>query len=228
MKDKSAGLSTGSINMKKLGYIKLLAINIILIAGCNEASSELTLKNLTTAINKYYQIFCIVPHPVPSNSVKSFPAEVKKELPGLFISEDEMEIKFKNDIKYFNAFESINLLDKEVIKNSQEEIIGYRYSPTAEGKKYLENDKSRYFCAGNYEVTSIVKINPPIEEAFKEIEVTYTYKAINISPWVNNKIIKETFPQLQQDLKPQAENTKILILRGNVWTVIYIIFDTQN
>ncbi|MGN6028018.1 hypothetical protein ACP6MG_07965 [Proteus mirabilis] len=128
--------------------------------------------NLTTAINKYYQIFCIVPHPVPSNSVKSFPAEVKKELPGLFISEDEMEIKFKNDIKYFNAFESINLLDKEVIKNSQEEIIGYRYSPTAEGKKYLENDKSRYFCAGNYEVTSIVKINPPIEEAFKEVEVT--------------------------------------------------------
>ncbi|MFN6798869.1 hypothetical protein, partial [Proteus mirabilis] len=101
--------------------------------------------------------------------------------------------------------------------NSQEEIIGYRYSPTAEGKKYLETDKSRYFCAGNYEVTSIVKINPPIEEAFKEVEVTYTYKAINISPWVNNKIIKETFPQLQQDLKPQAENTKILILRGNVW-----------
>ncbi len=53
MKDKSAELSTGSINMKKLGYIKLLAINVILIAGCNEASSELTLKNLTTAINKY-------------------------------------------------------------------------------------------------------------------------------------------------------------------------------
>ncbi|MEX5486296.1 hypothetical protein IC611_13370 [Proteus mirabilis] len=74
-----------------------------------------------------------MPHPVQSNSVKSFPAEVKKELPGLFISEDEMEIKFKNDIKYFNAFESINLLDKEN-KNSQEEIIGYRYSPTAEGK----------------------------------------------------------------------------------------------
>ncbi|HEJ9413517.1 MAG: hypothetical protein ACLTQE_00700 [Proteus mirabilis] len=220
MKGKYTELFTGSINMKKLGYIKLLSINVMLLAGCNDVSSELTPKNLTKAINKYYQTFCIVPRPAPSNSVKPFPAEIKKGLSGLFISEDEMETKFNNDIKYFNAFVSVNLLDKEVIKNSKDEIIGYRYSPTPEGKKYLENDSSRYICAGNYEVTSIIAINPPIEEAFKEVEVTYTYKAINISPWVNNKVIKETFPQLQQELGTQAENTKTVRLRGNVWTVI--------
>ena len=48
--------------------------------------------------------------------------------------------------------------------------------------------KSRYFCAGNYEVISIiVKINPPIEEAFKEVEVLYTYKAINIFLGLTNQ-----------------------------------------
>lgn len=220
MTGKYTELFTGSNNMKKIGYMKLLSINIILLAGCNDASSELTPKNLTMAINKYYKNFCIVPLPAPSNSVNPFPAEIKKELPGLFISEDEVEMKFKNDIKYFNAFESVNLLNKEVMKNSKGEITGYSYSPTPEGKKYLQHNSSRYICAGNYEVTSIVEINPPIEEAFKEIEVTYTYKAINISPWVNNKIIKETFPQLQQQLNPQVENTKTVRLRNNVWTVI--------
>ncbi|OBU11259.1 hypothetical protein AYY17_00430 [Morganella psychrotolerans] len=207
-------------NMKKINLLKYLSISIVVLVGCKDENNELTPDNLTKAIDKYYQNFCIVPSPAPHNGAKPFPVQVKKGPSGLFISEKETETNFKNDIKSFDAFKSVGLLDKEGMTNSEGEITGYRYAPTLEGKKYLQNDSSLYICAGNYQVTNIVKINPPIENAFKEVEVTFTYNAINISPWVNNKVIKETFPLLQQQLSPKEENTKMVRLRNDVWVVI--------
>ncbi len=211
-------------NIKLLRSACLLVSGFILM-GCDKDTSELSENNLKSVLENYYEDVCLIPTPLPKDTDKPFPAVIELSKTGLFLPAKEVKATYQKYMTYYNALESVGLLNKEPIKNEVGEPDGYRYSLTDEGNKYLVNKGRRSFCAGNYKIDKIISIDPLIEdstnnEPVTEVEVTFSYQVINIAPWVKEKTIVEAFPILQKNLTNQEPKTKTLVLINNEWQVI--------
>ncbi|EKT55643.1 hypothetical protein [Providencia sneebia] len=196
-----------------------------ILTGCDQASNELSESNLKSVLEHYYEDVCLIPTPVPKDTDKPFPAVIDLSKTGLFLPAEEVKATYQKYMNYYNALESVGLLNKEPIKNEVGEPNGYRYSLTDEGNKYLVNKGRRSFCAGNYKIDKIISIDPPIEnrtkdEVIDEVEITFSYQVINIAPWVKDEPIVEAFPALQKSITNQQPKTKTLVLVNDEWQVI--------
>lgn len=203
---------------KLLGSTCFLMIGFILI-GCDESTNELSESNLKRALEHYYEDVCLIPTPTPKDTDKPYPAVIDFRNTGLFLPAEEVKATYQKDINYYNALESVGLLNKELIKNEVGEPNGYRYSLTDEGNKYLVNKRKRNFCAGYYKIDKIISIKHPAENR-AEVEVTFSYQVINIAPWVKEKTVVYTFPALQKNITNQEPKIRTLALVNNEWKII--------
>ncbi len=78
-----------------------------------------------------------------------------------------------------------------------------RYQLTTEGQKYFQQVPSTLgqtgsFCYGQKAVDSVLKWgNPVAMDGYSQIEATYTYKIVDLAPWVERPEIKQSFPDIE-------------------------------
>jgi hypothetical protein len=102
-----------------------------------------------------------------------------------------------------------------------------RYQLTTEGQKYFRQVPGTFgqtggFCYGQKVVDSVLKWgNPVAMEGYSQVEVTYTYKFVNLAPWAERPNIQQAFPDIGAIVSgaSKASQTAGLHLTNNGWEV---------
>jgi len=103
-----------------------------------------------------------------------------------------------------------------------------RYQLTAEGQKYFGDvpgafGKTGGFCYGQKSVDSVVKWSEPVTaDERSRIEVTYTYKIMNLATWAERSDIQQSFSDIRATVTGVSKvNQAIgLQLTNDGWEVV--------
>ena len=91
-----------------------------------------------------------------------------------------------------------------------------RYQLTAEGQKYFQNvsgslGQTGALCYGQKTVDSILKWSDPVTmDGYSQVEITYTYKFVDLAPWAERPDVQHAFPDIQATLNGASKTTQVI------------------
>jgi hypothetical protein len=196
---------------------------LLLLASCNDAKKP-SEANLTKAINqhltKHGEACTVIGRPFPID-----------------IPEFEQRLQSGTGLE-MAALEQAGLLQSSsttaVVHGMLDALRGStppqpvkRYEPTTEGKKYFQQVPGAFgqtngLCYGQKSVDAIVKWTEPVTAgASSQIEVTYTYKIVNLAGWAKRPDVQRAFPIIQANLTGASKTSEIagLQLTSKGWEV---------
>lgn len=196
---------------------------LLLLASCNDAKKP-SEGNLTKAINqhltKHGEACTVIGRPFPID-----------------IPEFEQRLQSGTGLE-MAALEQAGLLQSSsttaVVHGMLDALRGStppqpvkRYEPTTEGKKYFQQVPGAFgqtngLCYGQKSVDAIVKWTEPVTAgASSQIEVTYTYKIVNLAGWAKRPDVQRAFPIIQANLTGASKTSEIagLQLTSKGWEV---------
>ena len=196
---------------------------LLLLASCNDAKKP-SEGNLTKAINqhltKHGEACTVIGRPFPID-----------------IPEFEQRLQSGTGLE-MAALEQAGLLQSSsttaVVHGMLDALRGStppqpvkRYELTTEGKKYFQQVPGAFgqtngLCYGQKSVDAIVKWTEPVTAgASSQIEVTYTYKIVNLAGWAKRPDVQRAFPIIQANLTGASKTSEIagLQLTSKGWEV---------
>ena len=196
---------------------------LLLLASCNDAKKP-SEGNLTKAINqhltKHGEACTVIGRPFPID-----------------IPEFEQRLQSGTGLE-MAALEQAGLLQSSsttaVVHGMLDALRGStppqpvkRYEPTTEGKKYFQQVPGTFgqtngLCYGQKTVDAIIKWTEPVTAgASSQIEVTYTYKIVNLAGWAKRPDVQRAFPIIQANLTGASKTSEIagLQLTSKGWEV---------
>lgn len=205
--------------------ILLLSGTAIILSACGSDPQAANEANFETALNAHYakmkQCVRIGGEPNDAGIIQEFRIDGR--------SQDK-------HVSFYNGLVDLGLLDtvpyqKDVRSFSGQvtgkaDWLGYKIS--GKGQKYLrpaDLDKGFFstgtpqFCYGTRQVVEITNFTEPAEVmGVKVSTVQYTYKLVDIVPWVNDPVIAAQFEWLPERLSNQSiKEDDDLVLTNNGW-----------
>lgn len=173
----------------------MIAIGLILLAGCSSSKTKPTNENFINGLNAYYANHndCLFP------SALRFPYEVS---PGPNAAEDK---------KKMDALLSAALVKREEDKSIHVSVYSLTPAGTRAGSR---------FCYGHRQVTSIDSSTPPVKEnGLLKTQVAFHYSMTEVPVWAKTDEMQKAFPDLAKALSGQATDHATLANAGVGWQV---------
>ncbi len=208
--------------MYRLHLIPL--VGLFILVACNSARKP-SAENFTGAINQY-----LAKHGEACTSIgRQFPIDIPA-------SAQQSQYGFGPQLAALRRAGLVSETDTTTVVHGMLDALRCptplqpvkRFQLTADGQKYFQQVLGTFgqtggICYGQKAVGSILKWGVPVTMGgYPQIEVTYTYKLVNLAPWAEESEIQQSFPDIAATVKAASKAKQNIGLRltNNVWEVV--------